>query len=91
MEVSVGGEAMVRLAASPTQLVDAAGPPSVESAADRADGEQGPVKRARKNKRRRKSPWTPRLVSLIVVGLLSGGLGLALIFYAVLIRASDGS
>ena len=49
-----------------------------------------PRRRRRRKKRRSVSPWTPRLVSLIVVGLVSGALGLGMIFYAVMIRGVGG-
>jgi hypothetical protein len=54
---------------------------------EEAEEEEAPPRRRRRRKKRRSaSPWTPRLVSLIVVGLVSGALGLGMIFYAVVIR-----
>ena len=86
LEVSVGGEAIERLASAPTQLVDAEEEPAGEPATEVEASAPQPPRRRRKKKRRAGSGWTPWLVSLILVGLLSGALGLSLVFYAVVIR-----
>ena len=75
-------EAIEKLASASTELMG-----EVEEA-DQA--EQRPHKRRRKRRRKERSPWTPRLVALLAVGLVSGASGLAMIFYAVMIRAADG-
>ena len=48
--------------------------------------EPGVVRRKRSRRRRRRDAplWTPPLIALAVVGLVSGAIGLCLIFYAVL-------
>ncbi len=50
------------------------------------EGEVGaaPQKRRRRKKRKVAPLWTPPLIALAVVGLVAGGIGLGLIFYAVL-------
>jgi len=90
MEVAVGGEAVERLASAPTQLVDAEEKSAGEAGPEVEAAEVQPRKRRRPNKRRDRSPWTLWLVSLVLVGLASGALGLGLIFYAVVIRSAGG-
>jgi len=81
-EVSVAGEALDRLSSASTELM--------EQVEEVDPAEQRPRKRRRKRRRKERSPWTPRLVALLAVGLVSGAAGLAMIFYAVMIRAADG-
>ena len=108
LEVSVGGEAIEKLASASTELVDRLDESEVSVAGEERErlasastelmgeveeadqAEQRPRKRRRKRRRKERSPWTPRLVALLAVGLVSGASGLAMIFYAVMIRAADG-
>ena len=84
---------------APGDFEEQATQPGISAGRDRAAArlqleteqqEAPPRRRRRRKKRRSVSPWTPRLVSLIVVGLVSGALGLGMIFYAVMIRGVGG-